>query len=728
MPIPAPILDDRSYQQLRDELVRRIPVYTPEWTDHNASDPGITLIELFAFLGENLLFRFNQIPETTKLAFLRLLQVPLLPAVSARCMLAMTTEETEGALIEIGAEAKAGSIPFETINEVEAWPISVVAAGRVVTAAPDPGSEPEPVEFALRALDAIGGLKPGEAPAYYATQLLPTDDTQPAVDFGATVDKILWVAVVAEKGLDPNKLAGSLINIGFVPDAILPSIDQVESCPGVGPQVHGPAVEWEISTGVIDGNSQPVYKSLAVEGDTTRGLSQQGIVRLRLPKTKAEFAVFPAPDEDLKGTGQRPPVLDDAVEAKLVCWLRAYRHDGSHFGKARSVTVNAAEAVQSRKALPEFLGTGNAQANQSYRLGHRPVLDRTVALEVEENGAWRRWTETDSFHASASDDRHFIVDREAGEVHFGTAVQGLVPQIGQRIRVLEYRYGGGAAGNVAAKAISGNIPAVSANVLLGNVPVQVKVLNPQPAFGGGETETMEAALERIPGELRRRDRAVTAGDCEELALQTPGANVGRAECLPLFYPPTRTPGRAGVVSVVVWPSDDKKHPNAPVPDENLRRSVCEWLDQRRLVTTELYVIPPTYRKVALSVGLHVKPGYGVEAVRRWVELVLRQYLAPLPPFGPDGAGWPLGRRVYGPELEAAALQVEGVEFLETLKVAGWDEKTNTWIQGPVELAIYEVPEVASITVVEGPAQDPPGTIVAPAGPVAVPIPVVRQVC
>jgi len=69
MPLPNPIIDDRSYQQLRDELVRRIPVYTPEWTDFNASDPGVTLIELFAFLGENLLFRFNQIPETTKLAY-----------------------------------------------------------------------------------------------------------------------------------------------------------------------------------------------------------------------------------------------------------------------------------------------------------------------------------------------------------------------------------------------------------------------------------------------------------------------------------------------------------------------------------------------------------------------------------------------------------------------------------------------------------------------------------
>ena len=93
MPIPNPILDDRSYQQLRDELVRRIPVYTPEWTDHNASDPGITLIELFAFLGENLLYRFNQIPESARLEFLRLLQIPLRPAVAARALVTLTTDK-----------------------------------------------------------------------------------------------------------------------------------------------------------------------------------------------------------------------------------------------------------------------------------------------------------------------------------------------------------------------------------------------------------------------------------------------------------------------------------------------------------------------------------------------------------------------------------------------------------------------------------------------------------
>src|SRR5437660_12867049 len=111
MPLPVPILDDRSYQQLRDELVRRIPAYTPEWTDFNASDPGVTLIELFSFLGENLLFRFNQIPEATQLAFLRLLDIPLRPAQPARALIALTTTDPGPfAPLEKGLGVRAGAI------------------------------------------------------------------------------------------------------------------------------------------------------------------------------------------------------------------------------------------------------------------------------------------------------------------------------------------------------------------------------------------------------------------------------------------------------------------------------------------------------------------------------------------------------------------------------------------------------------------------------------------
>src|SRR5690554_249293 len=124
MALPSPILDNRSYQQLRDELVQKISVYAPEWSDHNATDPGITLLELFAFLGENLLFRFNQIPEATLLAYLRLLQIPVRPAVPARALITMSADNPAGTLVRMGTEVKAGKVPFETRTEVLAYPVT----------------------------------------------------------------------------------------------------------------------------------------------------------------------------------------------------------------------------------------------------------------------------------------------------------------------------------------------------------------------------------------------------------------------------------------------------------------------------------------------------------------------------------------------------------------------------------------------------------------------------
>jgi len=723
MPIPSPILDDRSYQQLRDELVRRIPVYTPEWTDHNASDPGITLIELFSFLGENLLFRFNQIPEAAKLAFLRLLQVPLRPAVVARTLITMAAEAPTGLLVPQGSEVRAGSLLFETTTEVKVYPVTLAAVARIQSPAPDQTQEPEVYDFAVRALDAIGLLPADQEAVYYHNETVPADGVGLPVDFSAAVDGMLWLAVLSAKGADLAQMGGAVLNVGFTPDPIVPTPAQVDACPGAGAVPTDPAVEWQASTGKTDPNGQPVYRSLTLVGDTTRGLSQEGVVRLRLPNNPAsplnptELADFTFADADVRGTGQFPPALDDDTEKKILFWIRAFRLNQSRFGKVQFVGANAAEVAQTSRAAAEFLGTGNAQPGQRYQLVHRPVIEGSAVIEVEEGGRFVPWKLVDGFFASAADDRHCVVDLEAGEVRFGNGVQGYAPQIGQRIRAVEYRYGGGAAGNVPPKAI---------NKISGFAVKDVQ--NPLRAHGGGDTETIDAALSRIPGELRRHDRAMASGDFQELALATPGANVGRAECLPRFYPPTRTPERAGVVSVVVWPKDDPRRPNAPLPDRELLRAVCAYLDQRRLVTTELYVIPPIYRKVAVAVGVRVKPGFGVEAVRQWVELVLRQYLAPLPPYGPFGQGWPLGRRVHGPELEAAALQVEGVEFLEGLNVAGFNETTQAWEPGSVDLASDEVAELAEITVLEGPPA-PAGQIIAPPpGKTPVPIPILREEC
>ena len=731
MPLPTPILDDRSYQQLRDELVRRIPVYTPEWTDHNPSDPGITLIELFAFLGENLLFRFNQIPESTRAAFLKLLQIGMRPACPARTILALTAaKDTLPAAIPVaaGTEAKAGSVSFEAKDGVDVWPLSLLGLCRTM------GAEPETEEEVLFAQRTIGKLSPDDEPVYYTTSTVPLDPAAPtavAVDFGKAVDGMVWAAVIGPEDAGVraallDELRDGVLAIGVLFDEAAPDIDHATACPGDGASATSHPIEWQVSTGRISTTGEPVYKKVSVVGDTTRGLAREGVVKVQLPKAIADLGNFVQDDPDLLGAGDFPPEIEDEeLAARVMFFLRAFRTSDKPLPKVLWLGANAVEIVQTRTARAELVGVGTADADQTYTLVHKPLVAGSLSLQVEEPDGFRDWQEVDGFHASKQDDRHYVIDAEAGVVRFGNGIRGLAPQIGQRIRANGYRYGGGVAGNVAAKAVS-QLVGVSG----------VKAANPLAARGGSAAETIAEAMDRIPTEMRRRDRCVTRGDFQELALATPGADLGRTECMPLFHPPTRTLDAAGVVTVVVWPREDAKSPNAPMPDRATLDLVCAWLDARRLVTTELFVIAPTYRKVAVSVGVKVKPGYAVEAVRRWVELVIRQYLAPLPPFGPEGRGWPLGRRVYGPELMAAALQVEGVEFLDGdgLVVAGQDAD-GEWVTGPVELSPWEVPELSEITVIEGPPLEPGDAIAPPAKatpegktPVPVPVPTLKVEC
>ena len=80
MALPVPNLDDRTFQDIVNEARRRIPMYCPEWTDHNLSDPGITLIELFAWMTEMILYRLNKVPDRNYVKFLELIGVTLAPA------------------------------------------------------------------------------------------------------------------------------------------------------------------------------------------------------------------------------------------------------------------------------------------------------------------------------------------------------------------------------------------------------------------------------------------------------------------------------------------------------------------------------------------------------------------------------------------------------------------------------------------------------------------------
>lgn len=702
MPLQPPILDDRSYQDLRDELVARIPTFTPEWTDHHASDPGITLVELFAFMGEQLLFRFNQIPDATKLAFLELLHISPEPARAARGLVRFETEAAAGVLVERGSRLLAGDVAFQAESEVRAWPIEGRAA---IRAAEDATSlEGLEKEYFNSANAAVG--QASKEVSGYRTEFGAHDTTAPGADAiipAHSIDGSVYVALTGEAP-DLRAMAGGLLTIGVAPTDDAPEKEDRAPCPGVFGAPPTPPMQWQISTTEVPPGTDettvadPIWLDLEVVCDTTGGLTTAGSVRLELPDSLADVGVYVPPDPEATGGGDQPPLVEDeTIAERLIAWLRVFRPDGSTLPAIDWLGTNAVMAEQSIAATREFLGTGTGEPDQQLRLVNRNVIG-DVEIEVDElsNGRWQRWNDVESFRGSLRDDRDFVLDREAGTITCGDGRRGRTWQIGERVRASTYRHGGGAAGNVSADSMT-SAPGVP----------RVTVSNPLPMRGGADAESLPDAMARIPEEFHRHDRAVTASDFRELAESTPGAGVGRAEALSLFFPKRPDEHVPGAVSVIVWPRHDPKHPTAPVPDVTMLDAVCRHLDARRLITTEVHVIAPEYRGIAVSVGLHVKSGYGIEAVRRWVELILRQYLSPLPPHGPEGRGWPLGRAVFARELEAIALQVEGVDYLDRLRLAervgdAWSEPGS----GRVEIERWQVPELSAISVVDGTARAP----------------------
>jgi hypothetical protein len=129
MPIPLPNLDDRNFTDLFDEMQAIIPRYAPDWTDHNISDPGIMLVELFVWLAEALIYRLNRIPEASQVRLLELLAARFHPAQPATVDLKVRATGLDqelvvprGTPLRATPEDGGGTLPFETAHDLTLTP------------------------------------------------------------------------------------------------------------------------------------------------------------------------------------------------------------------------------------------------------------------------------------------------------------------------------------------------------------------------------------------------------------------------------------------------------------------------------------------------------------------------------------------------------------------------------------------------------------------------------
>ena len=698
MPLIPPALDDRSYDDLVQERVASIPAHTPEWTSVQRGDPGRTLIELFAWLGDTILYRANLIPERQRIAFLRLLGHPLRPAAAARGLISLVPDPAATDPVTMVAGATVSGPPqFETLGEVQVLPVTGHAYVKT------PLTDPQKREFAplLTGLKSLYSL-PAVPSGYMTTPVYPngTADLNGINVISGTIDHCLWIALLAGKKENRDTTRDALngakgraiLNVGFVP-----SLRLADPLAGAGTLAPVPAT-WQISGKAHD------FIALSVIDDTTKGFTQPGVVRLALP----QGSDIGAPSNNVvtdaqAGVGTKPPRIDDPnIDSLLVCWIRLHVQSAVTLSWAG---VNAVEIDQRITQGPVAIGVSSGAPAQVFSTMQTQIDPASFQLDVDMPGlGYRLWQPVDDLAVVNGPKAAYVLDPEAGTVTFGNQMQGLIPPLGQRIRVRQMRVGGGSAGNLP----PGSLTKVQGRQPSGQSVPHLTVLQPVATTGGDEAETLDKAEQRLPALLRHQGRAVTAPDYKDLALAVPGARVARAEVLPLFKPQTRDPNAPGVVSVMVIPEANDVQPPCPRADRTLLQSVYGYLNPRRPATAEMYVIGTEYKRLGISVAVEAGSGHTPLEMAAQVEQALRGYLWPLSPGGPARTGWPLGRTIRSLELEVIVSQVPGVIEVNGLLLftplpsgAYQQIHVDQHNQAELTLAGWQLPELLQVLVAVG---------------------------
>lgn len=623
MPLPAPDLDDRKFQDIVDEAKRLIPRYCPEWTNHNLSDPGVALIELFAWMSEMVLFRINQVPERLYVHFLNMVGIEPFPPSVAR------VDETFwlSAVLETPVIVPAGTQVMTTVgaNPANIEPVVFTTSQDLVIAPPKLMAAMTTTADGDRATDVWDGVRFDAAgvPCFASPELTPGD----AFCLGFA-----------------ESLAGTALRLTIGAEAR-----------GIGVDPRNPPLAWEVWNG-------EAWLRAQVSDDTTGGLNRGGNIVLLIPV-----------EHELLSIGN---VAAYWVRVRL---LEPQPGQPTYQMSPRVRAITAAtlggtvRAEHSENVPAEVIGRSDGRAAQTFTVSHTPVLPRRdgETLRVTDSDGATEWTEVEDFTRSTEHDRHFAWDSGSGVIRFGPRVRyadgtvrqhGRIPRDGAQISVTGYRHGGGARGNVGARTLT---------VMRSTVPFVRGAVNLTPAGGGVDPETIAEARVRGPLTLRTGERAVTVGDYERLALEA-STEVMRARCLPA--------GRGnGSVRLLIVPAvrgDAAQHAidDFAIPPPLLRR-ISEHLDEHRLVGTAIEVSTPYYQGVSAIALVHAGPGRPAALVRQRAMDALTRFINPLV-GGLDGTGWPFDVDLNAAVVTQLLETVEGVERVDELLLFEYDLRTG----------------------------------------------------
>ena len=639
MALDAIQLDTLTWDQMVTAIRTRIAANSKgAWTLHAPVDPGVTLLELFAWLLDQRVYWMDQIPDALVQGILQLLGESPQPAAAAVTILQLVSSATPA------------GFPIAAANTVmrhgNVNPPLLFTLAEDVTVLP---LADEQVYVAVNGADRTTDLKRGRA-----VTLLARGKNSATVEFAVSL------AVSVEEAI-PAPIPGSQIsflieleNPSEIPAQWLASQDTVIAPPAT--------LRWLYRSSA---QAQPVEFPTAQTMDGTTGLRRSGILRLPIP-------------------GDWQPEPSTIAGAKPIYKIRLQITQAEYTAPPRllSVAPNVAlarhtwnrvkqPATKAWLSLPGNVISLAAVPGDS-TMKEFPPREDTVKVQVQESDGQHQWSFVADLSFSGPADRVFTVNRERGEVSFGDGLTGRLPIVaGKADSEIEVTYeaGGGLAGNVGANL---DWEAIQIGATR---PPPLTAMNLVKGEGGLESETLAAAQQRAMAAFRERNRAVTKQDYENLVQTTPGAGFVRAHAEFGYDPEFPCTTVPGVVSVFVVPyapreTTDGIDPDdlveAPQPDSAALDAARLRLDLGRLIGTQAFVLPPAYRPVWLEVDAATDKTLSSD-LREKVALRLRTFLDPLV-GGDGGTGWPFGDPLRPSALLREAQNVLGAAG-DVLRVA-----------------------------------------------------------
>ena len=621
--VNIPDLDDREFEDIVDEAKRQLPVHTDEWTDHNAHDTGIAILEMLAWLSDSYTYQLNRITDEHREKYLRLLSIQRRPPRCATARVRVDPPDGAGgetipAGEQLLADDGSGELKtFETsrettITEAKIEKIISHAGGDIVNTT----AEAQSTNTRFRAF----GDAPGEGDALY-------------IGFDR----------------DPFATAGTLALTFELYDENLPDPASHGEMAGV----FEPSVElvWEFPTSYSDWEDDDSWKQLNVEMDSTESFYEGGDVVL---ETDSEWDRTYTQSDPVGILEQDPGLF----------WIRCrIERAGYEFPpQFDTVRLNMLEVTHQKQVEDEILERDDGtlettyQSNQEFFFQETPVLEATITVDGE------RWEEVDDLDRSDSLDRHYTLDHGRGSITFGDGENGRKPPVKSVVRAEEYVHGGGTGGNVSANTewMFSREEGTLGETALPSVPLEAG----RPATGGSDMESVEEAIDRFKRDFKRPYRAATLDDYVYVATHTPGLRFGRAHA-------TTNDRLAGgqefrEIEVVVVPYS--QHPK-PQPSDGFLDAVQAHLERTRLVTDIVTVQEPTYVDIDLDIVISALSGYTDAELTEAITQRLVSHLHPI-----EGDGWPFGYPLYISEVTDVIEALPGIRAVENISVTARGEQ------------------------------------------------------